>query len=1045
MIASIENPARLARGGLIDRRKPLGFSFNGKNYQAYQGDTLASALLANGIKVVGRSFKYHRPRGVFTAGEEEPCALVEIGQGDARVPSCRAPMIQLEDGLVANSQNCWPSLDFDIGRVIDYTHALWPAGFYNKTFKWPNWRTWEGMIRKTAGLGRPLTGPDPDHYEQVNAHCDLLICGGGPAGLIAALTAGRAGARVMLADQGKSFGGVLGYEQVRIEGQTGNEWAQSIVQEPESLPSAILLPQTVVAGTYDHKVTTLLQTGQDTSWRECLWTVRPKKILLATGAIEQGLIFPDNDRPGIMLAGAVRHYLNRFAVKPGSKVMVVTNNDSAYQTVLDLARKQIAVSAVVDARDEVSKHIRRRLSELGTEVITGARISGTRGTTGIREAQLESLDGRKLGRRDCDLLAVSGGWSPRVHLLAHARGELKFDPESQSFVPGALPHGFSVAGSAGGSISLAGTLEESVRVAGEICTALGLNVNPGEIPKVDSSIIESSHTAPAQLSSSKHRQWIDLAHDVTLGDAELAVREGFVSVEHFKRYTTTGMSVDQGKTGNLNAFIVLGALTGREAGEVGTTTFRPPYVPVTLGAIAGRSQGKFYAPRRYLPAHALHQELGAQFGDYGWQRPDFYPCDGESEESAIHRETLCVRQRVGVFDNSPIGKIEVRGPDAAEFLHRVYVNNVLTLKPGHARYGLMLNENGVIIDDGVFVRLSDDHFLVHSTSAGAARISAMLEEWLQCEWTSLQVLIDDVSTQWANFTIAGPRARQVIEALGTDIDISSHALPHMAVALGRVCGLEVRMVRISFSGELSFEINLPAGHAGDFMQAIINAGKNFGIMPYGIEALMILRTEKGYLHVGSDTDGSSTPDDVGWGHVARKKTTDYIGKRSLFRPANQSEDRKQFVGLEPVDEGQAIRPGGHLLPGANRQPPAETDGWVTSACYSPNLKRYIALGMVRNGSQREGEILTLVDEDQRYNVRVVSPGRVAGRAGSENHFPGKVGTPMGKVRRVGSENHFPVTPVPDLCFNNSTAGSSPILLPVSGANSSPATEKCRGQ
>jgi sarcosine oxidase subunit alpha len=472
----------------------------------------------------------------------------------------------------------------------------------------------------------------------------------------------------------------------------------------------------------------------------------------------------------------------------------------------------------------------------------------------------------------------------------------------------------------------------------------------------------------------KRRQWIDLAHDVTLGDAELAVREGFVSVEHFKRYTTTGMSVDQGKTGNLNAFIVLGALTGREPGEVGTTTFRPPYRPVTLGAIAGRSQGDFYAPRRLLPAHTLHRELSAHFDDFaGWQRPECYPRPGETAEQAVLREARTVRESAGVFDNSPIGKLEIRGPDAAEFLNRVYMNNALTLKTGRARYGLMLNENGVIIDDGVFVRLAENRFVVHTTSGGVARIGAMMEEWLQCEWTGLQVLVDDVTTQWANFTIAGPKAREVIARLGTDMDISAVAMPHMAAARGSVAGCPARITRVSFSGELSFEINVAAGRARALLEDILEAGDAYGITPYGIEALMVLRTEKGFLHVGSDTDGSSTPDDVGWGHVARGKPADYIGKRSLFRSGNEDQNRNQFVGLEAVEAGQPMRPGGHLLIGADRHPPAPSDGWITSACYSPNLKRHIALAMLRGGRERLDEIVTVCDEDDRFNARVVAP------------------------------------------------------------------------
>ena len=965
--------ARLSNGGFINRNKPIKFQFNGQSYTGFEGDTLASALLANGVKVFGRSFKYHRPRGVFTAGEEEPCALVEIGEGDARVPTSRAPMIPLSEGLVANSQNCWPSVSFDVGRMIDFTHLFWPAGFYNKTFKWPSWHTWEGMVRKSAGLGRPLTGPDPDHYEQVNAHCDLLICGGGPSGLVAALTAGRAGLRVMVAEQSEEFGGSLNWEQYQLDDKPAYSWVRDVEAQLAGMHNVMLLPRTTVTGVYDHNVTTLLQTGKNNSWRECLWTVRPRHILLASGAIEQGLIFPSNDRPGIMLASAVRQYLNRYAVKPGHKVIIATNNDTAYQTIFDLAREQIAVSTVVDIRSKVSEELRQRLADLGTYLLTGARISNTSGSKGINSVRIEDLEGNDLGNRNCDLLAVSGGWAPRVHLLAHARGTLRFDTDSQSFLPDQLPAGMSVAGSANGTAGLEESLAESARAASMICETLGFPADQFQTPIVTTNIVESRSVSAMQLDTTKQRQWIDLAHDVTFGDAELAVREGYVSVEHFKRYTTTGMSVDQGKTGNLNAFIVLGALTGRNTGEVGTTTFRPPYAPVTLGAIAGRNIGEFYAPRRYLPAHTVHQKLNAQFEDYGWQRPDCYPQQGESPEQAVHREARAVRASVGVFDNSPIGKLEVRGPDAAEFLNRVYMNNVLTLKPGRARYGLMLNENGIIIDDGVFIRLAEDHFVVHTTSGGVARIGAMMEEWLQCEWTNLQVLVDDVTTQWANFTIAGPKARNVLTALGTDIDISSSALPHMAAAAGTVAGLSARVARVSFSGELSFEINIPARQAARFFEAILEAGKPFDITPYGIEALMMLRTEKGYLHVGSDTDGASTPDDVGWGHVARNKTTDYIGKRSLFREGNMDQDRKQFVGLEPLDPNQHIQPGGHLLIGKDRQPPAETDGWVTSACFSPNLDRYIALGVLRAGRDRDGEILTVCDEDRRFNVKVVAP------------------------------------------------------------------------
>lgn len=965
-------PFRLSQGGRIDRDKPLAFRFEDRRYTGYAGDSLASALLANGVKVVARSFKYHRPRGIYSGGEEEPCALVEVGQDDARRPSCRAPTVPLCDGLVARAQAGWPSLRFDFGRVLDYTAGLWPAGFYNKTFMWPNWRAWEGLIRRLSGLGQPLRGPDPDRYEHMNWHCDLLVCGGGPTGLLSALAAGRAGLSVLLAEQDREFGGVLLKERIEIEGAPATTWLADVFAELDGLPNVVLLPRTTVTGIYDHKVTTLLQAGDGCDWRECYWTVRPNNILFATGAIEQGLVFPSNDRPGIMLAGAVREYLNRYAVVPGQKVVVATNNDGAYQTALDLAAVDINVIAIIDTRPEMPRHLEQAIADEGIAHYGGASIRDTRGSSGIRRIRIVTADGCSEWH-DCDLLAISGGWAPRMHLFAQAGGRLRFDRNSCSFLPDTVPQGIYVAGSAAGATGLSESFGQALDTARAICDSVGRSVPDLRIPQATRDILGASKTGWSLPQPSRRRQWLDLAHDVTTADAELAVREGFDSVEHFKRYTTAGMSVDQGKTSNTNAFVLLSRLTGRDPAETGTTTFRPPYSPVTLGAIAAHSTGEFYAPRRYLPAHVEHKALGARFEDYGWQRPQAYPQPGESLDDATQREARAVRTSAGVFDNSPIGKIEVCGPDAAVFLDRLYINDMVGLRPGRARYGLMLNENGVIVDDGVVVCLAGDHFIAHTTSGNVERIRDTMEEWLQCEWTDLRVVVHDATTQWANFTVAGPSAADTLTALGCELELSLDTLAHMSAAGGTVAGIEARIARVSYSGERSYELNVPASSAAGLLRAILEAGAPFAIEPIGVEALMVLRTEKGFLHIGTDTDGSTTPDDVGWGFVARKKVRDYIGRRSLLRPANTERGRRQIVGLEATKAGQAMRAGAHLLKGEGREPPAPSDGWITSACLSPKLQRHIALAMLRDGRDRHGEHVTVCDEGERYLAKVVSP------------------------------------------------------------------------
>lgn len=963
---------RLPQGGQINRQQPLNFSFNGRTLQGFAGDSLAAALLANGIHHVARSFKFHRPRGIYSAGEEEPNALLEIGQGARRAPNSRATLVRLEEGLVAHSQLGWPGLGFDLGRCFDFTHRLWPAGFYNKTFKWPSWHTWEPLIRNLAGLGRAPLEADPDHYETVQAHCDLLICGAGPAGLIAALVAARSGLQVILADQDEQLGGSLNWDRCLLDESPAQHWVASVQAELEALPNVLLLPRTTVSASYDHQMATLVQRGHLTDWRECLWTVRSRATLLATGAIEQSLVFPHNDRPGIMLADAVRHYANRYAVAVGRRVVIACNNDSAYQAAFDLHQHGIEVAAILDQRDEVSAALLQHSRALGIAVHSGAQITSTQGGKRLRGIRFRQPGSS--GKLSCDVLAISGGWAPRLHLWSHARGTLQFDPQRQAFIPDQAPQGFAVAGAAAGAASLEEVLARAETTSMQVCASLGARATHVHQPRVSPGDLASPKVGIRPLQQSRQRQWLDLAHDVTLADAELAVREGYASVEHFKRFTTTGMSLDQGKTGNINALLALAAITGQEVASIVTTTFRPPYMPVTLGTLAAGHTGDGYAPRRVLPAEITHRKLQARFEDYGgWQRPDCYPREDESAAQAILREVQAVRSGVGVYDNSPIGKIEVRGPDAAEFLHRIYLNRVHGLAIGQCRYGLMLNEAGNLIDDGIFIRLAADHYLINTTSAGAGRILAWLEEWSQAEWPGLQVLVDDVTSQWANFTLAGPRSRELLQGLDSDLDFAANEFGHMQARQGHIEGLPVRVNRISFSGELSFELNIASCHANGLLQLLLHHGQELGITPYGIEALMTLRLEKGYMHVGSDTDGETIPDDVGWGHIAGNKAADFIGKRTLLRAANMAADRRQLVGLLAEDPQQVIHPGGHFLPDTHASAPAPTQGWVTSAAWSPNLGRHVALGMLCSGRVRMGAIVQVYDAGKIYPVKIVPP------------------------------------------------------------------------
>ena len=933
----MNQPYRLAEGGRIDRSKPLNFAFNGKAYHGYSGDTLASALLANGVRIVSRSFKFHRPRGVLSAGSEEPNALLGVDWGCGMLPIVRATQMPLIDGLRVESQNCFPTVNFDFLRVLDYTRPLWPAGFYNKVFKWPSWHAFEWAIRQTAGLGRLPDGVDATRYCHMNVHCDVLVVGTGPAGLAAALEAARGGDDVLVVEQDVEQGGSLLYDPVDIDGQSPDDWRAGAITELKACENVRVMLSATVAGYYDYNVLTIHD--RSSAYRqanpvETFWKVRAGRVVLATGAIEQPLVFGNNDLPGIMLAGAMHQYASRYGVHCGRRIVGVVNNDLAWHSIIALRDAGVEVSVIVDTRNTVNEQLIDLAGKRDIAVHIGATPLYARGSDIVKKLEYRDREGRN-NIVHCDAIAMSGGLNPTVHLYSQAGGKLRYDEELACFRPHECGQQVEVVGAANG----------------EFATAHTYNIGP-------------RRRSPAKTNA----QWIDFLHDITASDIELAVRENYSSVEHLKRYTTVGMAVDQGKTSNLNALTLLGELTGRTPGEVGTTTFRPMFMPVTMGAIAGIRRGDFYTPAKLLPAHEWHAARGAEFEDYGgWERPAYY---GDDREACIVRESLKVRESVGLFDASPLGKIEVKGPDAAEFLNRIYVNTVPTLKPGKIRYGLMLDENGIVIDDGVFVRLADEHFLVNTTSGHADRIAGWLEEWHQCEWPDLDLVLSPVTSQWAVVTVAGPKARKVLESLPGMLDLSTEKFPHMSFASGEFeDGMHYRIQRVSFTGEQSYELSVPADRATDFFDRVWQAGEPHDIGLFGAESLMVLRLEKGFLHVGVDTDATTNPLDIGFGRIVANKKGDFIGARSLKRAEDKRTDRRQLVGFELDDGDATVLPGAHIVAGngAGRR----SEGFATSACMSPTLGKTIGLGLLERGFERKGETIQLYDDEQIVSARIV--------------------------------------------------------------------------
>ena len=1008
---------RQAEGGRIDRGEPLSFTFDGQTYEGYRGDTVASALLANGVHLVGRSFKYHRPRGIVSAGVEEPNALIDCNVTEAekgtREANNRATVTELRQGLTTKSVNAFPSLSFDLGAVNTLLARFFPAGFYYKTFL-VSTRLWHGLIepviRRAAGLGVSDESPDISRYDSHYQHADIVIVGAGPTGLQAARTAAQSGARVILVEQDSLCGGSLLRDPVTIDGKDADAWVAGIEAELAAMPNVRVMTRTTLSGIFDHNMLTALervtdhldpgQAGLHTP-RMRWHRIRARQVVLATGAFERPLVFRNNDLPGIMFAGAVETYLQRYGVRAGERGVFVVNNDMALSAAIKAHHAGIDVT-VVDVRDGSGSGDRgqgegpnaRSLRDLGVPIHAGHTVIAARGARRVsgveiapmnREGTLINGEARVL---NCDFLATSGGYNPIVHLHCQSGAKLDFDPETACFVPGPPnPTTPSIsAGACRGIFGLNQALNDGAEAASAALQAIGQAADGAAAAPVSQSTdahdgdlrIRHLWLLPSDKPTSKGGKfWVDFQNDVTAADLELAVRENFRSVEHIKRYTTLGMATDQGKTSNINALGILSDVLGVTIPEIGTTTFRPPYTPTTFGAIAGREPGDFLDVARVTPMHDWHEANGALFEDVGqWKRAWYYPRPGEDMHAAVDRECRAVREGVGLLDASTLGKIVVKGPDAAEFLNRVYTNKWMKLAVGRCRYGLMLGEDGMIMDDGVSSRLGEDEFLMTTTTGGAAGVLTHLEDYLQTEWTDLRVYLTSVTKQWAVASLNGPRARDLLAELCPDADLSAEGFKFMSWQDATVAGIKARIFRISFTGDLAFEINVPADQGMALWSALMNAGSKYGITPYGTEAMHVLRAEKGFIIVGQDTDGSLNPYDMGMGWIVGEDKDDFIGKRSLTRKDMADPLRKQFVGILTEDPSVVLPEGAQLVSAADApaqafpKAPVPMQGHVSSSYWSSAAGRSIAMGIVKGGLARKGERLIVPLEDGR-NVPVV--------------------------------------------------------------------------
>ena len=985
----MSQPFRLNKEGLINRNKKISFTFNGKKLFGYEGDTIASALIANGIHLVGRSFKYHRPRGFFGAGVEEPNAKLQVEFNGHSEPNVNATEMELVEGLSATSQNCWPSVNFDVGAINNFLKMFFPAGFYYKTFMWPKsfwYKIYEPFIRKAAGLGVASIEKDKERYEHKFEYCDLLVTGSGPSGLASAYAAAKNGAKVILAEDKPRFGGTLLTDDVSIDNLSGKDWAEKIITELKSMPNVTVKNRSQVFGYYDHnmlvmfeRVSDHLETKSKFTPRQRLWYIRAKETILSTGSIERPIVFGNNDTPGIFLSAAAKEYMKVYGVLVGKKPLIFTNNDSAYETALEFKKNNVE-PIILDTREEHSSELIDEAKSKGIDIRFSHGVIVANGYKKVKSAKIGKLNKdknsfEKIETVDCDCICVSGFWTPSVHLASQSGNKLKYEEKIDAFIPDKKKQHETSVGAANGSF----TLEESLKNGFENGSNLSAKITDTKTEIAIPNVNEKKYGAHDKFwcmplpKNENPKRFVDFQNDVSVSDIEIALREGYRSIEHVKRYTTLGMATDQGRTSNLNGLQLVSNIENKIVPEVGHTTFRPPFTPITIGTIVGREVGMEYMPTRKTPMHEWHEKNNAVFVDAGaWKRPRYYKQGNETLFEASKREAKNVRENVGICDVTTLGKIDIKGPDAAEFLNRVYTNAWMKLPVGKARYGLMLREDGIVMDDGTTTRISENHYHMTTTTAQAANVLSHLEYYLQIVWPELNVNVVSTTEQWAGAAIAGPKSRDMLSKLYPDLDVSNDALPFMGYKEAEFFGVPSRIFRISFSGELAYEINVKSDHGMFMWEKMMEVGKEFGNQPYGTEALSTLRIEMGHV-AGPELDGRTIPSDVSLNGLVSKKK-DFIGKNSLGREAFNVESRQKIVGLIPIDRKSSIPEGSHIVQDQNAKLPNPKLGHVSSSCWSVENNNPFSLAIMKDGKNMIGKKFFAVSplKNKSIEVEVIS-------------------------------------------------------------------------